>query len=65
MDELIMHVNTKHRGDCVNIAESTLLNVAVVDDTVDVIVDMLKIKRKYEDNCNRSDVKKMKYKLYD
>ena len=60
-----MHVNTKHWGDCVNIAESTLINVAVVDDNVDVIVDMLQRKRKYADNCNRSNVKKMKYKLYD
>ena len=64
MNELIMHVNTKHWGDCVNIAESTLINVAVVDDNVDVIVDMLKRKRKYADNCNRSNVIIMKYKLY-
>ena len=60
MDELIIHVNTKHIGDCVNNAESTLLNVAVVDDNVDVIVDMLKRKRKYADNCYRSNVQNNK-----
>ena len=37
----------------------------VIEAAVDEIVDLKRCKRKNVDNCNRSNVKKMKYRLYD
>ena len=67
MDELIMHANTKHIANYVNDAEgdSNYPNVTIIDDSVEEIVDLVTKKRKYANNCNRSDVKRLKYKLYD
>ena len=58
MDELLMHVNTKHRADNVADAErsSNNPNVTLINDSVKEIVDLVCKKRKYANNCNQSDV---------
>ena len=58
MDELLMHVNTKHRADNVADAErsSNNPNVTLINDSVKEIVDLVSKKRKYANNCNQSDV---------
>ena len=96
MDELLMHVNTKHRAEAVddtdggsNYPKVTVIDdaveeivdradavddtdggsnypkVTVIDDSVEEIVDLVTKKRKYANTCNRSDVKRLRYKLDD
>ena len=64
MDELLMHVNLNHRGDRDESSSYSSINVTVVDTPVECIMNLSR-KRKVGDNCNRSNVKKMKYRLYD
>ena len=64
MYKLLMHVNTKHRAD-ESQRSSNYPHVTLIYDSVEEIVDMVSKKRKYANNFHRSDVKRLKSKLYD
>ena len=57
-----MHANRNHIANYVNDAEgdSNYPNVTIIGDSVEEIVDLVTKKRKYANNCNRSDVKRLK-----
>ena len=57
-------VYTKHRADDSQ-RSSNYPHVTLIYDSVEEIVDMVSKKRKYANNFHRSDVKRLKSKLYD
>ena len=58
MDELLMHVNTKHRADDVDDAErsSNYPNVTLINDSVEEIVDLVVLRK---ENIQTSVIKLM------